>query len=138
MITEIPCSLLDYTSTSGDDGINTGVSRSKTFELKIKDLMNETRLCHRAAQNLVRRGHNIITKITIMKILHWEQLEVIQDVIPLQNGLEKKLLNEYFCTPMSRNHVFWVMQSMLKTRIKEESWLIVDFDVGLLYQCWGK
>ena len=61
-ITAINWSTLKSPSTSDDDDINTGVSKIKYLEPTIKHLIKETRLTHRAAHNLVMRGHNIIVK----------------------------------------------------------------------------
>ena len=45
----------------------TGISKLTRLELIIKNLMKETRLCLRAAYNMVRRGHNIRGKISRME-----------------------------------------------------------------------
>ena len=59
MINAITCSMLESPSTSDDDEMKNGASKSTCLEPTIKHLMRETRLCRRAARNLVRRGHNI-------------------------------------------------------------------------------
>ena len=62
MINEITSSMLEYPYTSDGDYIITCVSKSTRLEHTIKNLVKETRLCHRAARNLVSRGHNIREK----------------------------------------------------------------------------
>ena len=59
--------MLESPYTSDDDEMNTGVSKSTCFEPTIKNLMNETVLCHKAERNLVSRRHNIRVKISIIK-----------------------------------------------------------------------
>ena len=62
MINSMNCSMLASTSTSDDDEVNTGISKSTRLEYSIKYLMKGTRIGHRSSRNLVRRGHNIILK----------------------------------------------------------------------------
>ena len=48
--------MLDCTSNSDDDKMNTGASKSTCLEPTIKHLIKETRICRRAVCNLVRRA----------------------------------------------------------------------------------
>ena len=59
--------MLDSPYSSDDDDINTYVSKPSHLEPTIKHLMKETRMFHREPRNLVRRGHNIRVKISLMK-----------------------------------------------------------------------
>ena len=59
--------MLEYIFTSDDDGMENSVSKSTVLEHTIKHLMRETRLFRRAARNLVRRGKNIRSEISLMK-----------------------------------------------------------------------
>ena len=68
VITAITCSILESLFTSDDYEINISIYKSTSLEPTIKHLMRETRLCRRAARNLVRRGHNIREKIPLMEI----------------------------------------------------------------------
>ena len=66
MTNAITCSILDSPSTSDDDDMNKGDSKSTRFEPTIKHLFMETRLDHRSERNLVMRGYNIRVKLFIM------------------------------------------------------------------------
>ena len=62
MINAITCSMLESSSTSDDDEMNTGVYKSINSKPALKLFMKETRLGHRAACNLVNRVYNIRAK----------------------------------------------------------------------------
>ena len=69
MKNSINISMLDYMSTTDDDEMNNGVSKSTCLEPTIKKLINAIRLCRRKAQNLVRRGHNKRSEISLIEKL---------------------------------------------------------------------
>ena len=58
--------MLDFPSTSGDDEMENGVSKSTCLGPTIKHFMKETRLYRRSERNLVRKGHNIRAEISVM------------------------------------------------------------------------
>ena len=67
MINAITCSMLESPSTSDYNDMDNDVSKSKVLEPMIKHLMKETGLGCRAALNLVRRGKNIRSDISLME-----------------------------------------------------------------------
>ena len=58
-INAITCSILNFPFTSDDDEMENGVNKSIVLEPTIKNLMKETRLCHRAAGILVMSAQNV-------------------------------------------------------------------------------
>ena len=67
MRTEITCSMLESTSTSDNDEMNTYVYRLPCLKPEINYLMKETRLFDRSLCKLVKRGKNIRAKIPLME-----------------------------------------------------------------------
>ena len=67
MIIAITCSILESSSNSDDDEMNTGVSKSTHFEPIIKQLTKEIGIFCREAHTLVRRGHNTRSKLSLME-----------------------------------------------------------------------
>ena len=58
--------MLESPSTYENDEMGNGVSKSTVLEPTIKNLTKETRLCHREARNLARRGKNMRSEISLM------------------------------------------------------------------------
>ena len=58
--------MLDFPYTSDYDDMNIGVSKSTCLGPIIKHLVKEKRVCRRAARNLIRGGHNIRVKLSLM------------------------------------------------------------------------
>ena len=74
MITTINSSILESTTTSDDDEMNTSASKPTHVETTIQQLTKETRLSRRSELNLVRRGHNISETIFIIEIFTLKEI----------------------------------------------------------------
>ena len=71
--------------------------------------MRETRLGHRLAHNLVRRGHNMRAKIPLTKKRKLKAMSVTSRYDTITTQLIEEFLNVYFIIPISIHCVFFVM-----------------------------
>ena len=74
MITTINSSILESTTTSDDDEMNTSASKPTHVETTIKQLTKETILSRKSELKLVVRVHNIRETISIIEIFTLKEI----------------------------------------------------------------